>query len=75
MTAAVRPAQGKYRCSNNRAVDWVSYGDVLQASSRIMDSIAYHVTALSNTKMIHLPILVAENVQDCKYVLWTCALV
>jgi hypothetical protein len=35
-----------------------------------MDSIAYHVTTLSKTKVIHLPILVAENIQDSKYVLW-----
>jgi hypothetical protein len=52
------------------AVDWVSYGEVLQASSRIMDSIAHHVTTLSKTKVIRLPILVAENIQGSKYVMW-----
>lgn len=51
-------------------MDWTSYGEVLQASSRIMDNIAYHVTTLSKTKVIHLPILVAENVEDSKYVPW-----
>ena len=50
-------------------MDWKSYGEVLQASSRIMEDIAYHVTSFSKTKVIHLPILVAENVEDSKYVL------
>lgn len=51
---------------NYYAVDWTSYGEVLQTSSRIMDSIAYHVTTLSKTKVMHLPIFVAENVEDSK---------
>lgn len=70
--AAVRPTQIRDRYSNCYAVDWTSYGEVLQASSRVMDSIAYHVTTLSKTKAIRLPILVAENVQDSKYILWAC---
>lgn len=53
-------------CLVDGRVDWVSYGEVLQASSKIMDNIAYHVTTLSGTKAIHLPILVTEHVQDCK---------
>ena len=39
-----------------------------------MDSIAYHVTTISTTKTIRLPILVAGNVQDCKCVLWAAFL-
>jgi len=70
--AVVRLTQGRDRYSNYCAVDWVSYGEVLQASSRIMDSISYHVTILSKTKAIHLPILVAENVQDSRYILLAC---
>jgi hypothetical protein len=35
-----------------------------------MDNIAYHVTTLSKTKVIHLPIFAAENVEDSKYVSW-----
>lgn len=56
------------RWFDHYAVDWTSYGEVLQASSRIMENIAYNVTTLSKTKAIHLPILVAENVEDSKYV-------
>ena len=41
---------------------------MLQASSRIMDSIAYRVTTFSKPEAIHLPVVVAENVQDSKYV-------
>jgi len=67
--AVVRPTEGWDRYSNYYAVDWISYGEVLQASSRIMDGISYHVTTLSKTKAIHLPIFVAENVQDSKYIL------
>jgi len=48
---------------------------VLQASSRIMDNIAYHVTTLSKTQVIHLPILAAENVEDSKYVPRDCILI
>jgi hypothetical protein len=65
-------ARGRY--SDHLTVDWISYGEVLQASSRIMDNIARHVTVVSKTKAIHLPILVAENVQDYKWVLWDCIL-
>jgi hypothetical protein len=61
------------RWFNYYAVDWTSYGEVLQASSRIMDSIAYHVTTLSKTGVMHLPILVAENIEDSKYVSWEYA--
>lgn len=67
--AVVRATRVPDRYSNHYAVDWISYGEVLQASSRIMDNIAYHVTALSKTKAIRLPILVAENVEDSKQVL------
>ena len=67
--AVVRSAQLRDRYSNSHTVDWTSYGEVLQASSRIMDSIACRVTTLSKTEVIHLPILVAENVQDSKCVL------
>ena len=55
---------------NYYAVDWTSYGEVLQASSRIMDSIAYHVTTLSKTEVMHLPVFVAENIEDSRYVSW-----
>jgi len=55
-------------CLVDGRVDWISYGEVLQASSRIMDSIAYHVTTLSKTKAIRLPTLVAENIQDSRSV-------
>ena len=65
----VRPAQVRDRYSDYRAVDWTSYGEVLQASSRIMDSIANHVTTLKKTKEMHLPAFAAENVRDFKYVL------
>ena len=64
-----------FRYSDYRAVDWASYGEVLQASSRIMDSIANHVTTLKKTKAIRLPILVAENVRDRKYVPWSYLLI
>jgi len=70
----VCPTQVRDRSSDNYAVDWVSYGEVLQTSSRIMDNIAYHVTTLSKTRVIHLPILVSEDVQDSKYVPWACIL-
>ena len=66
----VRHGQARDRYSNCGVVDWVSYGEVLQASSRIMDNIAYHVTTLSGAKAMHLPILVPEHVQDCKYVVY-----
>lgn len=59
--------QVRDRYSNYSAVDWVSYGEVLQASSRIMDAIAYRVTTLSKAKAIHLPILVSKSVQDSEY--------
>ena len=63
------PPEYRIGILNYRAVDWTSYGEVLQASSRVMDSIAYHVTTLSKTKTVQLPILVAENIEDSKYVL------
>lgn len=62
-------AQGRDRCSDRRAVDWASYTEVLQASSRIMDSIANKVTNIIKARAVHLPELVAENVRDSKCVL------
>jgi len=47
-------------------VDWASYTEVLQASSRIMDSIANKVTDIIKARTVHLPELVAENVRDSK---------
>jgi len=64
--AVVRSGQVRDRYSNHRAVDWTSYGEVLQASSRIMDTIAYRVTTLSKTEAVRLPTVVAESVQDSK---------
>lgn len=65
--AVVRSTQIGDRYSNCHAVDWASYGEVLQASSRIMDIIAYRVTTLSKTEVIRLPTVVAESIQDSKY--------
>lgn len=72
----VRPGVAKiqYRYSNYRVVDWASYGEVLQASSRIMNSISNDVTTLIKTKAIHIPAFVAENARDRKYVLEGCVL-
>jgi len=67
--AVVRFARGWDLDPNYYAVDWTSYGEVLQASSRIMDTIAYRITTLSKTEAIHLPIVVAESIQDSKCVL------
>jgi len=65
--AVVRFVQTRDRYSNYQVVDWASYGEVLQASSRIMDIIAYRVTTLSKTEVIRLPTVVAESIQDSKY--------
>jgi hypothetical protein len=70
----VRLSQVEDRRPDHHAVEWASYGEVLQASSRIMGSITHHVTALFKTKAIRLPLFMTGNVQDRKYVLFTCFL-
>lgn len=65
------PARTRDPCTDDCTVDWTSYSEVLQVSSRIMDTIAYRVTTLSRTEVVRLPIVVAEGVQDSKYVLQT----